>query len=144
MQQDSYKICNLCSKEADICLMNFGVNHATSSEATQIDFFGILVNNIFLIFFCPFHFFIFSQKVEAINCKKMEGITIKKWIIEKNYNLQNNHFYRELLHYHIQISIKYLYSYDSVKLGENTPYEIYQYFMINSKRHFPKKKNIYI
>ena len=42
VQQDSFKICNLCSKEVDICLMNFGVYHATSSEATQIDFFGIL------------------------------------------------------------------------------------------------------
>ena len=53
MQQDSFKICNLCSKEADIYLMNFGVNHATSAEATQIDFFGILV---------PFHFFYFFSK----------------------------------------------------------------------------------
>ena len=47
--------------KADICFMNFGVNHATSSEATQIVFFGILVNNIFLIFFVLFIFLFFSK-----------------------------------------------------------------------------------
>ena len=42
VQQNSFKICNLCSKEVDIYLMNFCVNHDTASKATQIDLFGIL------------------------------------------------------------------------------------------------------